>query len=337
MAAELRWKMYQTVSDFFLFNQRKIQLKYRTETCVFHVTVILSINSRMVAEAKSYTDGRHRWVLCFSKIRMWIAVWKRKLTVLKTDLAQVPQSEKYNKVFLFTDVLYMWKAAGLQRFPFRIANQANSFGGKGSICQVVTPTNLLTNQSMRWLLTEPRMPLTRLSLCIYLLSSPGAASRAVRGALGGGGGSGGGGGGGGGRRAAGCHLRVDVFCHVDAIVQQHLLPHAGRESRGGVPVPRLRQLLQASPAAAPAVGLQAAGAWLDAATAAMRGQEGWYRQEGRRGEGMEGCGKRRSVWYTWSHVGGFSYIWHFKKRKKLIRFVSFVTVITMFCMSIKKT
>lgn len=98
------------------------------------------------------------------------------------------------------------------------------------------------------------MPLTRLSLCIYLLSSPGAASRAVPGAFRGGGG------GSGGRRAAGCHLRVDVFCHVDAIVQQHLLPHAGGESRGGVPVPRLRQLLQASSAAAPAVGLQAAGA-----------------------------------------------------------------------------
>lgn len=219
----------------------------------------------------------------------------RKLTVLKTDLAQVPQSVKIQQsLFVHRCPLHVegsWTAEN----PIPNCQSGQFIWGKRLhlACQVVTPTNLLTHQSMRWLLTEPRMPLTRLSLCIYLLSSPGAASRAVPGALGGGGG------GSGGRRAAGCHLRVDVFCHVDAIVQQHLLPHAGGESRGGVPVPRLRQLLQASSAAAPAVGLQAAGAWLDAATAAMRGQEGWYRQEGRRGEGMEGCGKRRSVWYTW--------------------------------------
>lgn len=95
-------------------------------------------------------------------------------------------------------------------------------------------------------LTPPPPPV------VYLLRRPGAAGRAVPGALSSGCG--------GGRRAAGWHRRVDVFCHVDTIVQQHLLPHAGGESRGGVPVPKLRQLLQASPAAAPAVGLQAARA-----------------------------------------------------------------------------
>lgn len=74
-------------------------------------------------------------------------------------------------------------------------------------------------------------------------------------------------------------LGVDVFGHVDIIVQQHLLLHpssrpTGR-SRGGLSVARLRlrQLFQASPAAAPAVSLQASTR-LGAATAAVGGQEG---------------------------------------------------------------
>lgn len=72
-------------------------------------------------------------------------------------------------------------------------------------------------------------------------------------------------------------LGVDIFGHEDIIVQQHLLPHPSRgatgESRGGLSVARLRQLLLASPAAAPAVSLQASTR-LGAATAAVGGQEG---------------------------------------------------------------
>lgn len=72
-------------------------------------------------------------------------------------------------------------------------------------------------------------------------------------------------------------LGVDVFGHVDVIVQQHLLlqPSSGAtgECRGGLSVTRLRQLLKASAAAAPAVSLQASSR-LGAATAAVGGQEG---------------------------------------------------------------
>lgn len=70
-------------------------------------------------------------------------------------------------------------------------------------------------------------------------------------------------------------LRVDIFGHVDIIVQQHLLLHSSSiatgGSRGGLSVARLRQLLQATSAAAPAVSLQASTR-LSAATAG--GQEG---------------------------------------------------------------
>jgi len=74
-----------------------------------------------------------------------------------------------------------------------------------------------------------------------------------------------------------CCLGVDIFGHVDIIVQQHLLLHPTRGSRGGLSVARLTQLLQASPAAAPAapaVSLQAS-ARLGAAAAAAGRQEGW--------------------------------------------------------------
>lgn len=77
--------------------------------------------------------------------------------------------------------------------------------------------------------------------------------------------------------ASGRCLGVDVFGHVDMIVQQHLLLHpshgATGRSRGALSVARLRQLLQASPAAAPAVSLRASTR-LGAAAAAMGGQEG---------------------------------------------------------------
>lgn len=74
-------------------------------------------------------------------------------------------------------------------------------------------------------------------------------------------------------------LGVDVFGHVDIIIQQHLLLHSSSrptgESRGGLSVARLRlrQLVQASPAAAPAVSLQASTR-LGTAAAAVGGQEG---------------------------------------------------------------
>lgn len=72
-------------------------------------------------------------------------------------------------------------------------------------------------------------------------------------------------------------LGVDEFGHVYIIVQHHLLLHSSSratgESRGGLSVARLRELLQASPATAPAVSLQASTR-LGAATAAVRGQEG---------------------------------------------------------------
>lgn len=80
-----------------------------------------------------------------------------------------------------------------------------------------------------------------------------------------------------GSRASLWCLGVDVFSHVDIIVQKHLLPHppsgATGEGRRGLSVARLRQLLQAPSAAAPAVRLQAS-ARLGAATAAVGGQEG---------------------------------------------------------------
>lgn len=72
-------------------------------------------------------------------------------------------------------------------------------------------------------------------------------------------------------------LGVDIFGHVDIILQQHLLLHrscrATRESWGDLSGTRLRELLQASPAAAPAVSLLAS-ARLGAATAAVGEQEG---------------------------------------------------------------
>lgn len=76
-------------------------------------------------------------------------------------------------------------------------------------------------------------------------------------------------------------LRVNIFGHVDVIVQQHLLLHPSSRSTGersgGLFVPGLRELLLASPAAAPAVSLQASSRW-DATTAAVRGQEGWKKR-----------------------------------------------------------
>lgn len=114
----------------------------------------------------------------------------------------------------------------------------------------------------------PKIPISFKSLLhpsvSYLFSSFGAALRAVPRAVSG-------------SWASGWCLGVDIFGHVDIIVQQHLLLHPSRgatgESRGGLSVARLRQLLQASPAAAPAVSLQASTR-LGAATAAMGGQEG---------------------------------------------------------------
>lgn len=69
----------------------------------------------------------------------------------------------------------------------------------------------------------------------------------------------------GGRASYWC-LVLDIFSHVNTVVQQHLLL---RCSRGA----HLRQLLQAPPAAAPAVRLQAS-AGVGAARASMGGQEG---------------------------------------------------------------
>lgn len=72
-------------------------------------------------------------------------------------------------------------------------------------------------------------------------------------------------------------LGVYIFGHVDIIVQHHLLFHSYSrgtlKSRGGLSVARLGELLQASPATAPAVSLQAYPR-MGAATAAVRGQEG---------------------------------------------------------------
>lgn len=80
-----------------------------------------------------------------------------------------------------------------------------------------------------------------------------------------------------GSRGSLCLLQVDIFGHVDIIVQQHLLPRPSGGATGGrgggLSVAKLRKLLQAPTAAAPALGLQAA-ARLDAATAAVGGQEG---------------------------------------------------------------
>lgn len=97
----------------------------------------------------------------------------------------------------------------------------------------------------------------------YLFGSLGAAIRAVPSAVSG-------------SRASRRHLGTHVFGHVDIIVQQHLLLQACSrttgESGGGLSVTRLRlrQLLQASPAAAPAVSLQASDR-LKAATATVGG------------------------------------------------------------------
>lgn len=95
----------------------------------------------------------------------------------------------------------------------------------------------------------------------YLFGSLGAAIRAVPSAVSG-------------SRASRRHLGTHVFGHVDIIVQQHLLlqacSRATGESGGGLSVTRLRQLLQASPAAAPAVSLQASDR-LNAATATVGG------------------------------------------------------------------
>lgn len=83
--------------------------------------------------------------------------------------------------------------------------------------------------------------------------------------------------------ASWCCLEVNIFGHVDIIVQQHLLLHpsggAPGDGSGGLSVTRLTQLLLASPAAAPAVSLQAR---LYAATAAVGGQEG-YKWKAERG------------------------------------------------------
>lgn len=72
-------------------------------------------------------------------------------------------------------------------------------------------------------------------------------------------------------------LGVDIFGHVDIIVQHHLLFHSSSratgESRRRLSVARLGELLQASPATASAFSLQAYTR-LGAATAAVRGQEG---------------------------------------------------------------
>lgn len=98
----------------------------------------------------------------------------------------------------------------------------------------------------------------------YLFGSFGAALRTVPRAVSG-------------SRASGWYLGVDIFGHVDVIVQQHLLlcARSGATGRGGrgLSVTRLRELLHASPAAAPAVSLQASTR-LRAATAAVGGQEG---------------------------------------------------------------
>lgn len=83
---------------------------------------------------------------------------------------------------------------------------------------------------------------------------------------------------GGGRAPLRC-LRVDILGHVDVVVQQHLLLHpcgratGGSGGGGGLSLTRLRELLQAPPAAAPAVSLQAS-ARLGAAATAVGGQEG---------------------------------------------------------------
>lgn len=68
-----------------------------------------------------------------------------------------------------------------------------------------------------------------------------------------------------GGRASYWGLVLDIFSHVNTVVQQHLLL---RRSCGT----RLRQLLQAPAAAAPAVRLQASA--VGAARASMGGQEG---------------------------------------------------------------
>lgn len=113
------------------------------------------------------------------------------------------------------------------------------------------------------------------------------------------------------RRASGRGLGVNVFGHVDVIVQQHLLLHppswATGERGGGLSVPRLRQLLLASPAAAPAVSLRASGR-LDAATAAVSGQEGWKRRR----EKVECNGNigSRELWYSLWIRKNYSFIHH---------------------------
>ena len=93
--------------------------------------------------------------------------------------------------------------------------------------------------------------LFRLSSVSYLFGSLGAALRAVCGAVSG-------------SRAPLWCLGVDVFGHVDIIVQQHLLLHPSGEATGGsrggaggVSVTQLWELLHAFPAASPVVGLRA--------------------------------------------------------------------------------